>query len=156
MRELKGDLHRLVSSAKIKGEFVTASILVLALARIEELEALLDLSKHGTRRRYKGCRCRTCRAAEATYRSALRLRQASGKATLGATVTAAVEARRIIRSLKAEGFSKSVIARDACGKRDRHLRLPSSGKLTLRRLLELRRFARLKLSIDAAHNHQNA
>lgn len=100
---------------------------------------------HGTRAAYRaGCSCVPCRAAEAAYRASIRQQHRQGRPPLGARISA-VEARRLIRSLKAEHFTERQIAQEACGERYRNPLLQRPAALTVRRLLQIKRYARLKL-----------
>lgn len=66
---------------------------------------------HGTRARYKlHCRCTPCKAAEASYRAALRQRHAKGAQLLGRRVPAS-PAWKIIDHLLRENFTLGQIAR---------------------------------------------
>lgn len=103
---------------------------------------------HGTRRTYQRehCRCTLCRAAEATYRSNLRLRKAKGQPILGMLVSA-VEARRRVRQMKREGYPETRIAAMA-GWRDRrarHVQLSKSIRVsTLQKIQRVAVFAMLE------------
>lgn len=97
---------------------------------------------HGTRARYrKECRCCQCRAAEAAYRAALRLLRMHGKTPLGSHVSA-IEAQRRIKQLLIERFTKAEIARRLGLKQGR---LKVHDRMTLRKLLKLRRLQRAVL-----------
>lgn len=59
---------------------------------------------HGTRACYqRGCTCTPCKAAEAAYRSDLRLKHLKGLPVLGALVSP-LEAQRRVRQFKLEGY----------------------------------------------------
>lgn len=105
--------------------------------RLPELSEL----PHGTRSTYQrlGCRCVPCKAAEACYRSSLRGRKARGLPLLGALVSA-VEARRRIRQLKREGYSKRRIAHMA-GWKNGHIQVGGRPLMRLRTLARVRRVA---------------
>lgn len=109
---------------------------------------------HGLRSTYKaGCVCLPCRAAEATYRAGVRAQHRQGRPPLGSRISA-VEARRLIRSLQAEGFTRRQMAQQAYGERSHNV-LTVRSAVTVRRLLQIRRLARLKLSEDRGHNQEN-
>lgn len=95
---------------------------------------------HGTRTCYQrvGCPCVSCRSAEATYRSGLRRRYVEGRPILGAHVPA-TEARKRVRLLVGEGFSRAEIGR-RIGIHDRTLF--HGPQVTVRKLLHLRRLYR--------------
>lgn len=122
--------------------------LLLALARIEELEALALLADHGTLKRYKGCRCTPCRKANAKYEQKRAKQHIMGKPPLGSLVSA-TEARRLVRRLEAEHISQKAIAQEGCGLRLSSLRLDTE-VITLRRHLQIRRYARMKLAEEAS------
>lgn len=99
---------------------------------------------HGTRRMYQrgNCRCTPCRAANAAYLSAYRLRKATGRPLLGAKVSAA-PAVRMVKALAVEGFTEAEVAYNL-GLPDGRLRWHTT-RITVRNLLKLRRFVRLRL-----------
>lgn len=69
----------------------------------------MDVRPHGTRSRYRtGCGCLPCRVANAWYVSRYRRRRLQG---LGAGRKWGVEARRLVRRLEIEGYTKARIAR---------------------------------------------
>lgn len=95
---------------------------------------------HGARASYQaGCKCLLCKAAEAAYRSSLRLRKAKGLPLLGSLVSA-VEARRRIRQFKREGYSKRRIAHMA-GWKNGHIQVGGRQRMRLRTLARIRRVA---------------
>lgn len=95
---------------------------------------------HGTRAQYRaGCRCLRCRAANAAYVAAYRRRRRAPRPLLR-TIISPVEARRRIRQLLTEGFSKSDIAR-RLGLKNRAPRLHPAG-ITLAKALKIRRLCR--------------
>lgn len=99
---------------------------------------------HGIRAIYqKGCRCLLCRSAEASYRAALRRRHLRQLPILG-TLISPVEARRRIRQLRNEGYTKDRIAQMA-GWRDGHLRCATSDRIRLATLVRIRRVARFAM-----------
>lgn len=66
--------------------------------------------QHGTRARYgRGCKCVSCRSANAAYESEYRRLKREGKSPLGAKV-ASIETWRLIRQLKADDVSEADIA----------------------------------------------
>lgn len=77
---------------------------------------------HGTRACYRaGCRCLTCRAANATYQQARRTSRATGRLT----AQCRVDARPVwdaVRWLLREGYSRSALAR-LLGRRTRELNI---------------------------------
>ena len=108
----------------------------------------------GTRGTYQaGCRCFACRVAESTYRAQHRRRKAKGLPTLGMLISP-VEARRRIRQLKLEGYTKARIAAMA-GWRNRHIQFSPRQRIRLATLLRVRRVARFAMlegeAIDRAH-----
>lgn len=75
---------------------------------------------HGTRSRYQaGCRCVPCRAAEAIYRAKLRKRKVKGLPPVGRVVSA-IEARRRVRQLLREGYTRARLA-EMAGRKGGHL-----------------------------------
>lgn len=97
-------------------------------------------SDHGTRARYQhGCGCLPCKAAEATYRAALRGRHLHGKVILGSFVDPKEAARRV-RQLRLEGYPKDRIAALA-GLHDPQLRFTRQRRIRLLTLLKIRRLA---------------
>jgi hypothetical protein len=103
---------------------------------------------HGQRRTYQaGCRCTPCKAAEAVYRSILRLRKAKGLPPVGKVVSA-IEARRRIRQLLREGYTRARLA-EMLGRRNGKLPPvlsnmtvdPRHVGIRIRTLLRIRRIA---------------
>lgn len=67
--------------------------------------------RHGTRHTYqRGCRCRQCRWAEATYRSQLRKQHTRGQHAPGERIPAR-STWRLLESLRKAGYTKAQIAR---------------------------------------------
>lgn len=98
-------------------------------------------SDHGTRACYQqGCGCTPCKAAEALYRSSLRLRHLKGLQLFGGLVSA-VEARRRVRQFKDEGYTRRQIAVLA-GYKNGHLQFTHQHRIRLSTLLRLRKVAR--------------
>lgn len=98
----------------------------------------------GMRSSYQaGCRCVPCRAAEAIYRAKLRKRKAKGLPLLGALISP-VEARRRIRQLKGEGYTKARIA-DMAGWKNRHVQLGRQQRLRLATVLRIREIAKFAM-----------
>lgn len=97
--------------------------------------------EHGTRTTYQRqhCRCTPCKAAEAAYRSNLRLRKAKGQPILGALVSA-VEARRRVRQLKLEEYPIARVERMG-GWSPRTLQLDRQEQIRLSTLVRIRRVA---------------
>lgn len=95
---------------------------------------------HGTRARYqRGCRCLTCRSANAAYESEYRRLKREGKQALGAKVSA-VETWRLIRQLKAEDVTEADVAqRTGLAVKAGHLRLAHGRRpfITLRSALKV-------------------
>lgn len=98
---------------------------------------------HGTRGCYvhHECRCLLCRAAEADYKGRLRVAQAKGKLVPGRRVSA-VEARRIIRQLKSEGFTKGEIAWALGRQTNRRAVARKQSTITVGRFLAIRKLFR--------------
>lgn len=98
---------------------------------------------HGTRGCYvnQECRCLLCRASEADYRARLRLARAKGKLTAGRRISA-VEARRILRQLKSEGYTKGEIAWALGRQQDRRAVRRTQSTITLGRFLAIRKLFR--------------
>jgi hypothetical protein len=95
---------------------------------------------HGTRACYqRGCPCTPCKAAEAAYRADLRLKRLKGLPILGALVSP-VEARRRVRQLTGEGYTKARVAAMA-GWQNGHLQFGAHQRIRLATLLRIRRVA---------------
>lgn len=101
---------------------------------------------HGTRAAYKaGCVCVRCRAANTTYQVRRRLRRLRA----GDSRAWALEARRRVRQLEREGYTKTRIAR-LCGfanPRGYQVTFKPGQRIrwgTLRRILRVARFAMLE------------
>lgn len=95
---------------------------------------------HGTRAFYQqGCKCVTCRSANAAYEQEYRRLKRLGKQPLGATVSA-VETWRLIRQLRVDDVTEADVARMA-GLSVKHgrLRLASQRQplITLRSALKV-------------------
>lgn len=95
---------------------------------------------HGTRARYqRGCTCTPCKAAEAAYRANLRVKHLKGLPVLGVLVSP-VEARRRVRQLTGEGYTKARVAAMA-GWQNGHLQFGAHERIRLATLLRIRRVA---------------
>jgi hypothetical protein len=98
---------------------------------------------HGTRQHYQaGCRCVSCRAANAAYEAARSADKAAGKVRLG-TIIPPGEAVKRLRQMKAEKISGRAINRQN-GLKDHTLVLHPNG-ITVRKLLRIRRIYRLQM-----------
>src|SRR5581483_11249308 len=132
MRErLKGQARRLLGQTRSAGQS----------------PPLTDL-RHGTRSRYQqlGCRCTPCRAAEASYRAALRLRRAKGLPVLGQSISPS-EAWARVRALRQEQFTDRQITGWARAKHG--IAFTATSRVRVRTLLRMRSLCRAYL-IDEA------
>jgi hypothetical protein len=107
------------------------------------------MGDHGCRRTYQAqhCRCTPCRAANAAYVAHLRRQHLQGHPPLG-TLVPAGEARRFVRQLEAEGIPEPAIAA-TLGLASPRLRLPRTGRITLRKALKIRWVVRTRLILGA-------
>lgn len=102
--------------------------------------------RHGIRAAYKrGCRCLPCRAANAAYEALRYRRRCRGETAVSRTI----EARRRVRQLEREGYTKPRIAklagwRDGRGYHVTFRRGQGIRRVTLGRILRLARFAMLE------------
>lgn len=100
---------------------------------------------HGTRARYlRRCRCTPCRAANAAYLAAWRTHRASGRALLGARMSA-LEAQHLIRLMLRERWTKHQLAKEL-GLGRNLARLTHQDMIRLRTALKVRRFYRLRVA----------
>jgi hypothetical protein len=101
---------------------------------------------HGTRRQYKrGCRCLTCRAANARYEAARSRDKAKGIRRLGSLISA-TDARRKVEQLKRE----QVNVAERLGLKRARVRLHT--RITVRTWLKIRALWRRYL---VEPDHQN-
>lgn len=112
-----------------------------------ELEHADQVLAHGTRACYQRqhCDCSPCKAAEAAYRTALRLRKAKGLPILGAYLSAS-EAWARVRVLTQEGFNRKQISG---WHEDRAVRFTATSRVRLFTLKRLRDTCQRYLIDDA-------